>query len=59
MKPMYVPKEKKVKNIIPVQTDLVHRPSPVHKFGALANKSKVFDDRRRRKPKYKINYMED
>ena len=59
MKQMYIPKEKKAKNVIQVQMDMTHLPSPVHKFGALNNKAKVFDDRRKRKPKYKPNYMED
>ena len=59
MKQMYIPTEKKSKNVITVQVDQIHLPSPVHKFGALNNKSKVFDDRRKRKPKYKPNYLED
>ena len=59
MKQMYVTKEKKASNIIPVTIDIVHIPSNVHKYGALNNKSKVFDDRRKRKPKYKVNYLED
>lgn len=46
-------------NIIMVGIDLAHIPSNVHKYGALNNKSKVFDDRRKRKPKYKPNYLED
>ena len=29
------------------------------KYSRLKNKSQVFDDRRKRKPKYKPNYMED
>ena len=56
---MYTTKEKKSKNIIHVKVDKIHLPSNVHKFGALNNKSKVFDDRRYRKPKYKPNYLED
>ena len=59
MKQMYIPKEKKAKNIVSVTLDMTHLASPVHKYGALNNKSKVFDDRRKRKPKYKPNYLED
>jgi hypothetical protein len=50
---------KKSDNIIIVGVDLAHLPSQTHKWGAINNKSKVFDDRRKRKPKYKSNYMED
>ena len=59
MKQMYIPKEKKSSSVLRVKVDQVHLPSLVHKFGALNNKSKVFDDRRYRKPKYKKNYLED
>lgn len=45
--------------VILVGIDLAQLPSKTHKYGALNNKSKVFDDRRKRKPKYKPNYMED
>ena len=45
--------------VIVVGVDLAHLPSKTHKYGALKNKSQVFDDRRKRKPKYKPNYMED
>ena len=45
--------------VILVGIDLTRIPSQTHKYGALNNKSKVFDDRRKRKPKYKPNYMED
>lgn len=58
MKQMYIPREKKAKNVISVQVDMTRLPSPVHKYGALKNKSIVFDDRRKRKPKYKPNYLE-
>ena len=44
---------KKKKNVISVQVDVTKLPSAVHKYGALNNKSVVFDDRRKRKPKYK------
>ena len=50
---------KKKKNVISVQVDVTKLPSAVHKYGALNNKAVVFDDRRKRKPKYKPNYMED
>ena len=50
---------KKNKNIISVHVDVTKLPSDVHKYGALMNKPQVFDDRRKRKPKYKPNYMED
>ena len=59
MKRMHEVKPKKNKNIIKVETTQVGLPSAVHKFGALMNKSQVFDDRRKRKPKYKPNYLED
>lgn len=59
MKHMYVPKEKKAKNVVHVQVDITHLPSQLHKCGALNNKSVVFYDRRKRKPKYKPNYLED
>ena len=45
--------------VIVVGLDLAHLPSQVHKYGALKNKSQVFEDRRFKKPKYKTNYMED
>lgn len=41
-----------------IAVDVAHLPSSVHKYGALTNKSKVFDDRRYRKPKYKKNYLD-
>jgi hypothetical protein len=56
----YTPGVKKNKNmIVVVGLDLSHLPSKTHKYGALNNKAQVFDDRRKRKPKYKPNYMED
>ena len=56
----YTPQMKKDSNKIHmVDVDFAHLPSMVHKYGALNNKSKVFDDRRKRKPKYKPNYLED
>lgn len=50
---------KKKKNVISVHIDVTKIPSAVHKYGALNNRAVVFDDRRKRKPKYKPNYMED
>lgn len=50
---------KKDDRVILVGVDLTRLPSNVHKYGAINNKSKVFDDRRKRKPKYKPNYLED
>lgn len=50
---------KKDDRVIMVGVDLTKLPSQTHKWGAINNKSKVFDDRRKRKPKYKPNYMED
>ena len=59
-KRMYeVKPSKKKKNIISIHVDITKLPSAVHKYGALKNKAAVFDDRRKRKPKYKPNYMED
>ena len=58
MKQMYETREKKNPNIISVKFD-VAVPSPDRKFSRLKNKSQVFDDRRKRKPKYKLNYLED
>ena len=45
--------------VICVGLDLAHLPSKTHKYGALKNKSQVFEDRRFKKPKHKKNYMED
>lgn len=59
MKRMHEVKPKKNKRVVTVETTQIGLPSPTHKFGALMNKSQVFDDRRKRKPKYKPNYMED
>ena len=36
-----------------VAVDLAHIPSPTHKWGAIKNKSKVFEDKRKKPPKYK------
>ena len=55
----YIPKEKKNRNIIHVEIDITAIPSQDRKFSRLRNRAQVFDDRRKRKPKYKPNYMED
>ena len=56
----YIPHVKKDNNkLFIVAVDLAHLPSPTHKYGALKNKSQVFEDRRFKKPKYKVNYVED
>lgn len=56
----YTPTVKTNKDrVILVGVDLAKLPSQTHKWGAINNKSKVFDDRRKRKPKYKPNYLED
>lgn len=58
MKRMHETREKKNPNIITVKFDLAV-PSQDRKYSRLRNKAQVFDDRRKRKPKYKPNYMED
>ena len=56
----YTPITKTDKNkVMLIGVDLAHLPSKTHKYGALNNKAQVFDDRRKRKPKYKKNYLED
>ena len=49
----------KNKNVIQIKIDITSVPNPDRKFSRLKNKSQVFDDRRKRKPKYRPNYMED
>jgi hypothetical protein len=56
---MYEVKPKKSKNVIQIKIDISGVPSLDRKYSRLKNKSQVFDDRRKRKPKYKPNYMED
>lgn len=56
---MHEVKPKKPKNTIQIKIDITSVPNPDRKFSRLKNKAQVFDDRRRRKPKYKPNYMED
>ena len=46
-------------NFIVVGVDIAHLPSKTHKYGALNNKSQRFEDRRRKKPKYKTCYLDD
>ena len=55
---MHDVREKKNPNIVQVKFDRAV-PSLDRKYSRLRNKSQVFDDRRKRKPKYKPNYMED
>ena len=50
---------KKPKNVIHINIDISTVPSRDRKYSRLRNKAQVFDDRRKRKPKYKPNYMED
>ena len=56
---MHEVKEKKSKNVIQIKIDISSVPSQDRKYSRLKNKAQVFDDRRKRKPKYKPNYMED
>lgn len=58
MKQMYETKEKKSKNTIQIKFDISSVPSRDRKYSRLRNKAQVFDDRRKRKPKYKANYLE-
>lgn len=50
---------KKSDKVIILGVDLAHLPSNTHKYGAIKNKSQVFEDRRFKKPKYKKNYLDD
>ena len=56
---MHEVKTKKPDNIVQVRIDISTVPSQDRKFSRLKNKAQVFDDRRKRKPKYKPNYLED
>jgi hypothetical protein len=47
------------KNKRTIQVDVTKVPNMDRKYGYLKNKSQVFDDRRKRSPKYKPNYLED
>lgn len=55
----YEVQERKPENVIQIRIDVSSVPSQDRKFSRLRNKSQVFDDRRKRKPKYRPNYMED
>lgn len=55
----YEVRERKSENLIQIRIDISSVPSQDRKFSRLKNKAQVFDDRRKRKPKYKPNYMED
>ena len=55
----YEVQERKPENVIQIRIDISSVPSQDRKFSRLKNKAQVFDDRRKRKPKYKPNYMED
>jgi hypothetical protein len=59
MRRMHETKTPKSKNVIQIKIDILNVPSQDRKYSRLRNKSQVFDDRRKRKPKYKPNYMED
>jgi hypothetical protein len=59
MRRMHETRTPKNKNVIQIKIDISGVPSPDRKYSRLKNKSQVFDDRRKRKPKYKPNYMED
>lgn len=56
---MHEVREKKPKNIIKIKIDVSSVPSRDRKYSRLRNKAQVFDDRRKRKSKYKPNYLED
>ena len=56
---MHEVKEKKPRNVIQIKIDISSVPSRDRKYSRLKNKAQVFDDRRKRKPKYKPNYLED
>lgn len=55
----YEVRERKPENVIQIRIDISSIPSQDRKYSRLKNKSQVFNDRRKRKPKYKPNYMED
>ena len=55
---MHVIKEKKNASVIQIKIDISSIPSQDRKYSRLRNKAQVFDDRRKRKPKYKPNYMD-
>lgn len=55
----YEVRERKPDNVIQIRIDISSVPSQDRKFSRLKNRAQFFDDRRKRKPKYKPNYMED
>lgn len=59
MKRIHETRTKQNKNVIQIKIDISSVPSQDRKYSRLRNKAQVFDDRRKRKPKYKPNYMED
>ena len=59
MKRIHQTQLKKKTNVIKVEINITSLPSNLHKYGALRNKAKVFDDRRKRKPKYKHKIYEE
>ena len=56
---MHETRTKRDKNVVQIKIDISTIPSQDRKYSRLKNKSQVFDDRRKRKPKYKPNYLED
>lgn len=56
---MYDTRTKRDKNVVQIKIDISTIPSQDRKYSRLKNKAQVFDDRRKRKPKYKPNYLED
>ena len=59
MKRTYQTRPKKKDKVIKVEINITALPSNLHKYGALRNKAQVFDDRRKRKPKYKNKIYEE
>lgn len=59
MKRIHKVQPKKDDRVIKVEINITNLPSNLHKYGALRNKSQVFDDRRKRKPKYKQKIYEE
>lgn len=56
---MHETRAKRDKNVVQIKIDISTIPSQDRKYSRLKNKAQVFDDRRKRKPKYKPNYLED
>ena len=59
MRRMHETRTKRDKNVVQIKIDISTIPSRDRKYSRLKNKAQVFDDRRKRKPKYKPNYLED